>query len=1054
MDRTIDSDPEGMSESVNVRMNVMQLNCMHSYLAMCDLTELVLEEGMQVALLQEPYVHNARVCGLPMGTRVFLSESERACVAVFDPGYECMLVEECKFKDGVCVWVKGDVGEMYVVSLYCGVKEHVDRNIEYMDGVIEFANGKCVLVCMDANATSALWSSKNRVRYWHGVKRGEKLEEWMLRKGMNVLNTPSPAYTFCGPSGQSDIDVALFGGRGFEFKWELHDEWSVSDHNPVVIIVSRETPGIEVQGNNRVKWREKKCKWTEYECYIESFASGFGYQNYLNLGAEDQVRMMCEWINEANDKCMKRVTARRVLKSAVWWNGDLERKKKEVRRKRKGYQKARRETGDIGNVKWNEWKECVKEYRDMITEAKEGNWKEFVRKEGNRDPWGRVYKMCMGKFEKMSMSVLKTGDAWTKDWKETGEVLLNEFFPPDDGIPVARGIEQGCDGMYEFDMDEVKDAVRRMSVGKAPGMDGISNRMIKSVFRAIPLYVKAMYDGCLNEGVFPKEWKEARVVTLLKGPDKDKIQPRSYRPISLLSGLGKVLERMLVGRLMKCMEGKWNESQFGFMEGKGTEDAMERMRQIVSQDGNKYVAGGFVDFKGAFDFILWRYVLERLRVAGCANEELRIWHDYFKDRWVCMYNSMDEVRKKVARGCPQGSIGGPPIWNLGLNELLDELSGMNVRVIAYADDVLVLVGANTRKELENRMGEIMKVIYGWGKRAGVSVSDEKTVCMMLKGGLDMVNRRVHVCIGRDEEKLLKFVEGVKYLGVWITRGMKYKEHLENQRERVQKKVGRIRRVLRKDWGLKKGVVNVIVKGMIVPLVMYAASAWYELMRLKGMREELNRCHRIVVYACTRVCRTVPTEAMQVIAGSLPWDLECVRLANRYKVRKGLAMNDLDLVSDNDWEGRDRCSMYELVDERARDVWQRRWDESDKGRVTHEWIKDVTFSERTKLFEPSLRVCYLLTGYGSLNDTLFKRNLSLTPACVCGCPNETWLHVLCECDMYAHFRELDEMGVVKRANGWDVSEVLSTKETYERLCVFAERAFKMRASVIARGNVRV
>lgn len=120
----------------------------------------------------------------------------------------------------------------------------------------------------------------------------------------------------------------------------------------------------------------------------------------------------------------------------------------------------------------------------------------------------------------------------------------------------------------------------------------------------IPEYMRSMYNACLKKGLFPKKWKDSKVVVLLEGPDKDKTEPRSYGPISLLSGLGKVLERMMVSRMMAKMDGKWNDRQYGFMRGKCTEDAWDQMKREVSASEFKYVCGVFVDFKGAFDFLL------------------------------------------------------------------------------------------------------------------------------------------------------------------------------------------------------------------------------------------------------------------------------------------------------------------------------------------------------------------------------------------------------------------------------------------------------------------
>ena len=200
----------------------------------------------------------------------------------------------------------------------------------------------------------------------------------------------------------------------------------------------------------------------------------------------------------------------------------------------------------------------------------------------------------MGKNRRDGLASLRTAAGFTRTWHDSAAVLMHEFFPTDGGAPIQpdvapllswvavalppgegnmNNIDNIDNSAREFSTDEFKYAISRMRMGKSPGIDGITNGMILQVALAIPSFMEAMYDSCLKEGLFPKPWKAARVVALLKRADEDKAELRSYRPISLLSGLSKILERMMVERLLRCMTGKWNKRQYGFMKNKCTEDA-------------------------------------------------------------------------------------------------------------------------------------------------------------------------------------------------------------------------------------------------------------------------------------------------------------------------------------------------------------------------------------------------------------------------------------------------------------------------------------------------
>jgi len=104
-------------------------------------------------------------------------------------------------------------------------------------------------------------------------------------------------------------------------------------------------------------------------------------------------------------------------------------------------------------------------------------------------------------------------------------------------------------------------------------------------------------------------------------------------------------------------------------------------------------------------------------------------------------------------------------------------------------------------------------------------------------------------------------------------------------------VGKLRRVLRSEWGLRKKAVRVLYKGLFSTCVMYGASVWCGMMRFGYARDMMNRCQRVVLCACLNVCRTVSTAAMQVLMGGLPWDLECMRRSVRFKMKRDYSVNE-------------------------------------------------------------------------------------------------------------------------------------------------------------------
>jgi len=119
---------------------------------------------------------------------------------------------------------------------------------------------------------------------------------------------------------------------------------------------------------------------------------------------------------------------------------------------------------------------------------------------------------------------------------------------------------------------------------KAPGEDGITSDIYKNAFEIFPKYITAMYNGCLNRGVFPIRWKIAKLFPITK-PGKDNSEDiTKFRPISLINTGGKVLEKLLINRINHHVfsHNYTNNNQYGFTPQKSTIDAAVAVKNVVS----------------------------------------------------------------------------------------------------------------------------------------------------------------------------------------------------------------------------------------------------------------------------------------------------------------------------------------------------------------------------------------------------------------------------------------------------------------------------------------
>ena len=149
-----------------------------------------------------------------------------------------------------------------------------------------------------------------------------------------------------------------------------------------------------------------------------------------------------------------------------------------------------------------------------------------------------------------------------------------------------------------------------------------------------------------------------------------------------------------------------------------------------------------------------------------------------------MIRGANEVERKVCRGCPQGSVCGPAVWNMMMDGLLEEIGRRGISCVVYADDLLCMIEADNRTE---------------------------TVMMLLKGSLSD-SRPPNV---RIQDKRLKYVKEVKYLGTRVSERMNFSPQVESLEGRMIGLMGKLRRVLRKERNLDKRTVRVIYKRLVV-----------------------------------------------------------------------------------------------------------------------------------------------------------------------------------------------------------------------------------------------
>ncbi|GBM11259.1 Retrovirus-related Pol polyprotein from type-1 retrotransposable element R1 [Araneus ventricosus] len=249
---------------------------------------------------------------------------------------------------------------------------------------------------------------------------------------------------------------------------------------------------------------------------------------------------------------------------------------------------------------------------------------------------------------------------------------------------------------------EISAVIEHLPAGKAPGIDGIDNLLIKIIHKRFNNIFSTLFNKCLHLSCFPDSLKIGNIILFQKG-GKDQRLASSYHPISFLPTIGKVLEKRMTQRLTYHLEStnSLNDRQHGFREGKSVDTAInELLRKIeTARRDSKHVLVLSIDIKGAFDNLQLRAILKSLEASACPSNINRHFHSLLQNRKVTLMTPQGRATKDQKQGCPQGSCSGPALWNLVAIEILNQVWPDNVHIQAFSDDFVLVIKADTSKSL-------------------------------------------------------------------------------------------------------------------------------------------------------------------------------------------------------------------------------------------------------------------------------------------------------------------------------------------------------------------
>ena len=448
----------------------------------------------------------------------------------------------------------------------------------------------------------------------------------------------------------------------------------------------------------------------KFNCYLERINQSF-HKYYYNKGdyqllrqklaidwhhlldphmdnVDEQWKIFREVYDEAHSTCIPHKQIK--LKQSPWQVPMDEAVVKKIKQKNRSWT---RYMETRSQEKLQEYKRFRNQTRNLVRRAKK-NFEKDVATTVKKSPkkfWKYVNNRTKVKSTIPDL-VTENGTATTDKVKAD---YLNNFFSsvfteePAGQLPQFPSRTPVTLSNIPLTPDRIKKKLQTIKTESSPGPDKVHPRLLKEAAEELAVPLRMIFMSSLNQGRIPEDWKSAEVCAIHKKGSKSSCN--NYRPVSLTSVVCKTLESLIRENIMEHLKSHklLSNKQYGFISGRST---TLQLLQVLDQwtlamDQGLPIEAVYMDFQKAFDSVPHARMIHKLAGYGISDSLLRWLEDFLYNRKqgvrVCnSYSSFTEVKS----GIPQGSVLGPVMFVLYINDLPDNIQNI---VYMFADDTKI-----------------------------------------------------------------------------------------------------------------------------------------------------------------------------------------------------------------------------------------------------------------------------------------------------------------------------------------------------------------------------
>lgn len=703
--------------------------------------------------------------------------------------------------------------------------------------------------------------------------RGKIIHKLANNAQMKPLND-GKSTRICTKTGRSSTIDLCFASNNIHnnIKMCIDNDLHGSDHLPISIHMTEWTN----QQHPRPRYIYEKADWPTYQQHISRLIRS-------NDG-DHNVDSISSIITKAADMCIPKTSENGKRKNLPWLNDEVKTALKARRKALRALIRARKSGVFPIEPIAKEFQLAHHTSRIKIEQAKETYWHNFITtidsNTSTTEMWKRVAGL-KGKSHRYQI-ILQENDKTISDSQEIAQTFAKHFQSVSatdqysqnflkhknnaEKEPINFSLDTNKTYNKPISIDELQQALRKCT-GKSAGLDGIGYPLLQQLPPTGKNTLLNIFNEIWSTGNLPDCWKTSLIVPIPKQrSSKEKHNVRNYRPISLLSCMSKVLEKIVNRRLVQELEKNnlLSACHYAYRNGKGTEPYFCDLEQTISKAREKqhHTDCAVLDLCKAFDRS-WRHaIVKQLSEWGFCGNITNFISNFLTTRTFRVLIGQTTSDLFIQEnGVPQGAILSPTLFIISLQSLLQSIPS-DIKTFIYADDIVLISSKKTPKATRNSLQTAMQKVQQWNRWTGYDISPDKC-------------KTIHICkIKHAKRPDLTYnntpipqVKTAKILGVTIDSNLTFLAHCKELKLSTKVHLNILRMLASGNTRAPRQTLATIMNNWLLPKMLYGA----EIYRLGGCKA-INRIETIynnAVRIISGAFRTSPNKAIICEMGLKP-----------------------------------------------------------------------------------------------------------------------------------------------------------------------------------------